>query len=165
MRTRSFWLWSPLLWLVHIPHRSDEDSQGSPEGRSLCRVHIPHRSDEDIRAGNYDWLSAIVHIPHRSDEDKKMRKCILTPKMSSHSTQVRWGRFGCYPATLQVYKFTFHTGQMRTKKIFQSLPYLFSVHIPHRSDEDMVIIPSSSFSFLCSHSTQVRWGRVKLKMS
>ena len=103
-------------------------------------------------------VACVVHIPHRSDEDDNYILTYIHNEISSHSTQVRWGRLSMSPKTTnsrrshstqvrwglqttaagtgRAAKFTFHTGQMRTSAILKGL-----------------FIPEES-----SHSTQVRWG-------
>ena len=110
-------------------------------------------------SGRYYIVSYIVvHIPHRSDEDYKFPPDSGAIYTSSHSTQVRWGRSIALFPSHGTDSFTFHTGQMRTGIIARLINKEPNVHIPHRSDEDLVFHNSDVDCPKCSHSTQVRWG-------
>ena len=60
--------------------------------------------------------------------------------------------------------FTFHTGQMETERADPKIPDCCAVHIPHRSDGDLIEAGIDYSVYGGSHSTQVRWRRIFLSI-
>ncbi len=78
---------------VHIPHRSDGDTENNPYYEFYIEPFTFHTGQMETPEVELSLeILEAVHIPHRSDGDKNYVIHIVENFTGSHSTQVRWRR-------------------------------------------------------------------------